>query len=67
MDDVRKERTFLDDWRSAIGHSAARTLPASRLTRALGQLVEPQFQLKLAGSACKVVWKRRDVIGIKFV
>jgi hypothetical protein len=35
------------------------------------QFVKPQFQLKfdrtLPGRACKVAWKKGDVIGIKFV
>ena len=35
------------------------------------QFVKPQFQLKLdrtsPGRACKVAWKKGDVIGIEFV
>ena len=35
------------------------------------QFVKPQFQLKFdrtsPGRACKVAWKKGDVIGIKFV
>ena len=35
------------------------------------QFVKPQFQLKFdrtsPGRACKVAWKKDDVIGIKFV
>jgi len=35
------------------------------------QFVKPQFQLKFErsspGRACKVAWKKGDVIGIKFV
>ena len=35
------------------------------------QFVKPQFQLKFdrtsPGRACKIAWKKGDVIGIKFV
>jgi hypothetical protein len=47
-------------------------LPAgARLRVQDAQFVKPQFHLKLdrasPGRACKVAWKKGDLIGIKFV
>ena len=65
-------------WMTVDGGFATASAPSSTSPRAAPRLrvedpqfVKPQFQLKFdrtsPGRACKVAWKKGDVIGIKFV
>jgi hypothetical protein len=73
-----RRRTNQPAWMTADGGFAARQCTVidiseggARLRVEDPQFVKPQFQLKFdrtsPGRACKVAWKKGDVIGIKFV
>jgi PilZ domain len=73
-----RRRTNQPAWMTIDGGFAARQCTVidiseggARLRVEDPQFVKPQFQLKFdrtsPGRACKVAWKRGDVIGIKFV
>ena len=73
-----RRRTNQPAWITVDGGFAARQCTVidisesgARLRVEDPQFVEPKFQLKFdrtsAGRACKVAWKKGDVIGIKFV
>jgi PilZ domain len=73
-----RRRTNQSAWMTIDGGFAARQCividiseGGARLRVDDPQFVKPQFQLKFdrtsPGRACKVAWKKGDVIGIKFV
>jgi hypothetical protein len=68
-----RRRTNQPAWMTVDGGFAACDISegGARLRVEDPQFVKPQFQLKFdrtsPGRACKVAWKRGDVIGIKFV
>ena len=73
-----RRRTSQSAWMTVDGGFAARQCTILDISEGGARLrvddphfVKPQFQLKFdrtsPGRACKVAWKKGDVIGIKFV
>ena len=68
-----RRRTNQPAWMTVDGGFAARQCTVIDISEGGARLrvEDPQFQLKFdrtsPGRACKVAWKKGDVIGIKFV